>query len=706
MLGQLPAITSATTTTFTAGKAGTFKVTTTGSPTAALTSAGALPSGVTFVDNGNGTATLAGSAGASGTYPLTITATNANGTVNQTFSLVVNSLPAVTSPATASAIVGQALSFAVTTSGSPTPALTLSGTPPSGVSLVDNGDGTGTLTGTPTGAAKTYVFTITAKNAAGSVNQSFSLVVTQAPAITSATTTTFTAGKAGTFKVTTTGSPAAALTSVGALPTGVTFVDNGNGTATLAGSAGASGTYPLTITAANAAGATSQSFSLVVNSVPAVTSPATATAIVGQSLSFTVTTSGSPTPALTLTGTPPSGVSLVDNGDGTGTLTGIPGAGTAKTYALTITAKNSAGTATQSFSLVVTQAPAITSATTTTFTAGKAGTFKVTTTGSPAPALTSAGALPGGVTFVDNGNGTATLAGSAGVSGTYPLTITAANAAGATAQSFSLVVNSVPAITSLATATAIVGQSLSFTVTTSGSPTPALTLTGTPPSGVSLVDNGDGTGTLTGIPAAGTAKTYPLKITAKNAAGSVTQSFSLVVTQAPAITSATTTTFTAGKAGTFKVTTTGSPAAALTSVGALPTGVTFVDNGNGTATLAGSAGASGTYPLTITAANAAGATSQSFSLVVNSVPAVISPATTNATIGQALNFTVTTTGSPTPVLTVSGTLPPGVTFVDNGNSTATLSGTPTGTAKTYALKITAKNAAGSVTQSFSLVVGH
>ena len=190
-----------------------------------------------------------------------------------------------------------------------------------------------------------------------------------------------------------------------------------------------------------------------INSVPAITSPATTNATIGQALSFTVTTSGSPTPALTLTGTPPSGVDLVDNGDGTGTLTGIP-AGTAKTYALKITAKNAAGSVTQSFSLVVTQAPAITSAATTTFVAAKAGTFKVTTTGSPAPALTSVGALPSGVTFVDNGNGTATLSGSAGASGTYPLTITATNAAGATSQTFSLVVNSVPAVTSLATATA------------------------------------------------------------------------------------------------------------------------------------------------------------------------------------------------------------------------------------------------------------
>ena len=49
------------------------------------------------------------------------------------------------------------------------------------------------------------------------------------------------------------------------------------------------------------------------------------------------------------------------------------------------------------------QAPAITSAAATTFTTGASGTFTVTTTGFPTPALSESGALPGGVTFNDNG---------------------------------------------------------------------------------------------------------------------------------------------------------------------------------------------------------------------------------------------------------------------------------------------------------------
>ena len=53
-------------------------MTATGSPTLVLTYSGALPRGLTFVDNHDGTATLAGTPApdAGGTYPLTITAAN------------------------------------------------------------------------------------------------------------------------------------------------------------------------------------------------------------------------------------------------------------------------------------------------------------------------------------------------------------------------------------------------------------------------------------------------------------------------------------------------------------------------------------------------------------------------------------------------------------------------------------------------------
>ncbi|GLZ30154.1 hypothetical protein Lesp02_23440 [Lentzea sp. NBRC 105346] len=105
----------------------------------------------------------------------------------------------------------------------------------------------------------------------------------------------------------------------------------------------------------------------------------------------------------------------------------------------------------------------------------------------------------------------------------------------------------------------------------------------------------------------------------------------VVYTAAPAITSANSTTFTAGSAGTFTVTTTGVPTPAISKTGTLPTGVTFVDNGDGTATLSGTPTLAGTYPLTITASSSTTPNAtQSFTLTVAGGSLTISlPGTAN-----------------------------------------------------------------------------
>ena len=116
-------------------------------------------------------------------------------------------------------------------------------------------------------------------------------------------------------------------------------------------------------------------------------------------------------------------------------------------FHLTIKASNGvAPDATQAFTLTVSAAPTITSADHTTFTVGSAGSFTVTTTaGQPATTtITETGALPSGVSFTDNGDGTATLAGTpaAGTGGSYSLTIKASNGVGTDpTQAFTLTVD-------------------------------------------------------------------------------------------------------------------------------------------------------------------------------------------------------------------------------------------------------------------------
>jgi hypothetical protein len=53
-------------------------------------------------------------------------------------------------------------------------------------------------------------------------------------------------------------------------------------------------------------------------------------------------------------------------------------------------------------------------------------------TGYPPPALADSGQLPGGLSFTDNRDGTAVIAGTpaAGSGGSYPITITATNTSG------------------------------------------------------------------------------------------------------------------------------------------------------------------------------------------------------------------------------------------------------------------------------------
>ena len=455
----------------------------------------------------------------------------------QSFTLTVNEAPSITSANSTTFTAGSAGTFTVTSTGFPTAALSEVGTLPSGVTLSDNGDGTATLSGTPaTGTGGTYPITITATNGVSpDATQSFTLTVNEAPSITSTDSTTFSEGSAGTFTVTSTGFPTAGLSEDGSLPSGVTFSDNGDGTATLSGTpaGGSSGVYSLSITATNGISPdATQTFTLTVHVGPSITSADSTAFTEGSAGTFTVTSSGSPAPALSEVGTLPSGVTFSDNGDGTATLAGTPTVGSNGTYPITITASNGVGTdGTQSFTLTVQSAPAITSSDSTTFSEGSAGTFTVTSTGFPTAALSEFGPLPSGVTFSDNGDGTATLSGTpaAGSNGIYSFSITASNGVSPDAtQTFTLTVQAAPAITSAASTTFTEGSAGTFTVTSSGFPTGALSEVGTLPSAVSFVDNGDGTATLSGTPAAATAGTYLITITATNGVSpDATQSFTL-----------------------------------------------------------------------------------------------------------------------------------------------------------------------------------
>jgi hypothetical protein len=502
------------------------------------------------------------------------------------------------------------------------------------------------------------------------------------------------------------------------------------------------------------------------DSAPAIPATSLAAFTVGTAGSDTVTATGYPTPTVTDTSSSgcttslPTGLSFT-SGSGTGTLSGTPAASTGGTYTLCVQASNAVSTISQVFTFTVDQAPGITSANNTTFVAGSPGTFTVTTSGFPTPTLSDSGfgvcstSLPTGVSFTPNGNGTATITGTPALitSGAYTFTvcISASNGIGTPAtQTFTLTVDQAPAITSETGVTFTSGSSAamtsgvlgSFTVTTTGNPPPALTdasfgsgsCTASPlPNGVTFVDDGNGTATISGTPANGTGGTYTVCINATNVLSTATQTFTLTVDQAPAITSADTDSVLYGTGFSFLVTTSGYPYPTFSVDSSPPQGsgcsttlpgdLTLTPSvpANGMAALAGtSALATGTYCFQIDASNGVGTpATQVFTLTVNEPPAITSyndailplPATGS----QPATFPVTATGSPTPALSLdpnpggqcltASTLPTGISFADSGNGSGIWSVASTATAGTYCFQIDASNGVSPMaTQAFTLVV--
>ena len=464
-------------------------------------------------------------------------------TIVAAFSTTTASAPtsvSVTGPATVA--VGTAYSGLASAAGAnPAPIYSLAGAP-SWLSVDPN---SGTVTGNVPTGVNSFSYAVTASNSLGSTTSSIQTVTvttgTTSLALSPNPAPPVAAGIPVTYTAT-----VAETSGSGALTGSVNFTDNGGSISACSnlilsgGSVACTTSFATTGTHAVAASfgadpnfaGSSASVSQVVTALPQFTSAAGATATVGSLFTFTVTTTGSPTASLTATGALPTGLSFTGNANGTATIAGTPAVGTTGSYRLTVNATNSAGSTAQTFVLMVDQTPAITSAATATVTVGQAMTFTVTATGYPTASLTESGALPTGLSFTANSNGTATLAGTpaAGTGGSRLLTVKATNAAGSATQSFRLVVDQAPAITSARTLTGTVGRAMRFTVTTTGYPKATITEAGPVPKGLRFIANTNGTATISGTPSAGTAGSYGLTISATNGVGSpAVQAFLLTV---------------------------------------------------------------------------------------------------------------------------------------------------------------------------------
>jgi hypothetical protein len=349
------------------------------------------------------------------------------------------------------------------------------------------------------------------------------------------------------------------------------------------------------------------------------------------------------------------------------------------------------------------------------FPVGQSSTMTFAVTSAPTGTVLSVSsnpALPAGLTYTTTPGGGGTITGipPVGSERIYTLSVNVVSAGYNNVETVLLTVPRIPIITSAASATAVAGSPFSFNVSTTGIPAAAITVSGTLPSGVTLTGLGNGTATLAGTPALATGgQSFPLTLTATNVAGVANQSFTLVVNRVPAFTSPNTAVAVATAPFSFTITTVGTPVATITRSGALPPGITFNALGNGTATLSGTAPLSAlgqSYPIALTATNSAGVAHQTLTITVTRSPQFTSGAAAVAAVGEPFSFNVAAVGAPAPTITISGSLPAGITFSTLGNGAATLSGTaaPAAAGQSFPLTFTATNSFGVATQAFTLTV--
>jgi hypothetical protein len=745
---EAPAFSSPAAATFTVGTNGSFDINAqSGFPTAGetITLDGSDTTllnslGLTLTDNMNGTAEIFGNpvSGSGGTYTITLTATNtATLSASQSLVLTVDEAPTFSGPTAVTYVDGVNQTFDVSAdSGFPTAGTVLTATDlPNGLNFESNGDGTGEIIGSPAaGDFGVYDVQITAVNAADLMAmETVAVTVDEPPVFTSAAADTFTVGIPDQdFTLTTTGFPTAGTMSMtgGALPDGLIFTDNGDGTGSISGDpdAGTGGIYSVDLSFTNGVGnPATQVLVLTVDEAPTfLNANASVTFTVGTDGTYQIgAVPGFPVAPETITvdGSDASllesmGLTLTDNGKGIATISGTPSDDSPLgPQTITLTASNGISPdATETLTITIDEVPSFTNFHFVKFTVGTDQTFDIfADSGFPTAGETISDEtpLPKGLTFTDTGDGTAEISGTpaVGTGGFYEIDLVANNGVSPNAtQTLKLKIDELPNFTSVNSYTFAVGVHSSFTVTATGHDHPHFTATGLP-AGLVLTYTGHGTATISGTPTKAEIGTYGIVLTASNSTGSVNQSFKLIIAngKAPSITSSKTANLEVGVAGAVAFTGTGVPSPSLALTGAnIPTGMTFVDNGNGSALLSGTPapGSQGVYTYTLTAHNGFGKdATQTFTLIVNQPALFTSEANATFTAGDANAFTVVSSGITQAKLAVSGKLPGGLKFTDNGNGTGTISGTPSLTSGgVYTFVVSASNKTEKITQTFTLTV--
>jgi len=292
------------------------------------------PFWLTIADNGDGTAVLSGIPDVAGDVNVTVSVSDGTVSTDQVFTISVadNAAPVFTSTAVVAGQVGQVYSYGATSSDADGDALTITAiTKPSWLTLTDNGDGTASLSGTPT-VAGDYNVTLNVSDGIANEEQSFTITVAapanNAPEFTSTAITSATVGEVYSYSVVATDADTLSITAT-TKPSWLILTDHGDGTATLSGTPTAAGDDNVTLNVSDGIADVEQSFTITVaaaaNHAPEFTSTPIVGGEVGSAYSYSITAIDADGDALAITSLEvPTWLTLTDNGNGTASLSGTP----------------------------------------------------------------------------------------------------------------------------------------------------------------------------------------------------------------------------------------------------------------------------------------------------------------------------------------------------------------------------------------------
>ena len=616
----------------------TFQIVATNSPTSY--DALGLPAGLVINKT---TGVISGTPIAIGTTNVTIKASNAGGTGQNTLNITVNPpAPVINSALTSSGTQGSAYNYQITATNNPV-SFASSGLP-SGLSMSSSG----VIFGTPT-VGGVFNVTIQATNAGGTGTATLKLTITPLPpVINSALTYQKQGNESVSYTITATNNPTSyTATRTGGLPTGLTFTGS-----TISGICSVPGVYNITITATNAGGTGTATLVLTIVDPPPVVISNTTTIIKGVATTFQVQTQNHPT-NFTASSLPP-GLSINASN---GLISGTPN--TLGAFVTNVSVSNAAGNASGTISFTVVDAVPVVTAATVTWTPNTNVSHQIQATNNPSSYSIPANSL--GITCnPTTGLISGKFLGTAGNS--YSTTMRAQNT-NPTVGFNTLTINTPPLPPTPSyplNITHVVNTAgFSYQMSNSGGVATSWTMTNVP--GLSISNTGRITGTPTVV------NTNTVTITCSNAGGTGSFTFIIYITNpVPTVTGTTSITVVEGSSiGSYSYSASPGPILSWDHSGT-PAGITVTNNVlTGTPSILGS---SRTVNIRISATNSTGTGNLYITLIIEKkatapAPTAAGLVTETAYRGRSFSTYIANSGDSPTTVTYTG-LPPG--FIQDG----------------------------------------